>query len=113
MSENEAKIHLGLFDSFDTEAAIDSYEQKMFDFKDFIVRNAPITALWLARLNKLILASDALRVLVKDEELTSVSAPFEASLPNEHHPLEWLQKYQFERSKCFLHLQSVTDINDI
>lgn len=113
MTEKEALIHLGIFDEYDNSVIQDAVEQKVFDMKDFIFRNAPIYAVWQSKVNKLKLVFEArntvLGAVVNKSELLHV----ELKIPNHKHPLDWLQAYQHERSRLFLHLQQVFDISAI
>lgn len=113
MTEKEALIHLGIFDDYDNDMIKDAVEQKVFDFKDFVFRNAPIYAVWQAKLNKLKLVFEAKNSLLMEKTTSPEPAYVELIIPNQNHPLDWLQAYQHERSRLFLQLQQVFDVKSI
>lgn len=113
MTEKEALIHLGIFDEYTNDDVTEAIEKKIFDIKDFVFKNAPIYAVWQAKLNKLKLAFEAKNRLFEEPSLSKHELNFELILPADHHPIDWLQDYQRERSRLFLFLQGVEDIDTL
>lgn len=113
MTEKEALIHLGIFEKYEVDAVNDAFEMKVFDIKDFMLKNPPISQLWISKLQKLQLLFEAQQTLVEQPSSVKSLLNFEYCIPKETHPLDWLQAYQHERSKCFLHLQGVHSIESI
>ncbi|MFT6845461.1 MAG: hypothetical protein ACJAUV_001657 [Flavobacteriales bacterium] len=107
MTEKEALLHLGLPELIDHEQVLDAFEFKVFDFKDYVFKNPPISPVWKARVHKLSLAFEAKRALIPEEKNAVQNLPFNSLIPSQDlNPVDWLQAYQQERSNCFLYLQS-------
>jgi len=113
MTEKEALIHLGIFDEFTIDDVNEAIEKKIFDMKDFVFRNAPIYAVWQAKLNKLKLAFEAKNRLFEEPYSSKHELNFELITPVDHHPIDWLQAYQKERSRLFLFLQGTQDLDTL